>query len=824
MGGVCCKDPEVPEPAPVAIPASSNQSQSEKTKQKIVLDIPEPSMPLSSNLMSVPEESQPNFLSPKTPARRPVRELLETQGTKLQPSSKTAQSLQFLQEVLQNHFMFSEQAPEERARFAESMHTFHTTAGQHLISDGEPSDIFFVVESGEVTLQVDRKTSIKKRGDTFGDMALLCDGEEHTTSAHTTTPGILHALDRATFRKELRAHRFRVPEDIKGFLTGLPLLSRSTPEEVDLLATALVPVAFEPGQEIMRQGDTGALMYFVRAGSVELTQRMTSTQEIRSLGDLQESQWFGEGSLLTPDQPRAATVTAGSEGCVTLAIDTAVFSQHLAPIRGTLLAAYRMRVIKSLPALGNMEDADLLGVIMAMQERAFQHGEVIVKQGQRGDFFYIIKHGLVKIISEMAGRKNHLATLGVGEYFGEFALLDNQPRTASVIADGPVQVYLIARVDFETHIGDYKHLLQMEKEAREEWASIVHDRAQIRMDDLDTIKELGSGSFGHVRLVRHRPTRIFYALKTIRKQDVEKRKLMKFISREKHIHWQLNHDFVLRLHAAFTEPAHLCMLLDFCPGGDLLSRMNKVGGSLPHESCALYAAMLLLALEYIQRLKVVYRDIKPENLLIDDRGYLKLADFGMAKVLSTKARTFTVCGSPEYMAPEMIKGSGHSFTIDNWGLGILIYEMNCGHTPFNPKHNSSSQAVCKRITSCTTLHFDESEKAKRLNGTARDIINRFLRIQPDMRAGGDRAGGWEAVKTHAFFSTVHWEKLVKQELEAPWIPDMPPSPSIRAKQPSSRALQLCPLTPLPALTTTGKVWEQWENPVPRMPAAGAHRE
>jgi len=551
-------------------------------------------------------------------------------------------------------------------------------------------------------------------------------------------------------------------------------------------------------------------MFLIREGSVVISQHVASTREDKLLGELQESQWFGENSLLS-DQPHNATVCAGAEGCTTLAIDSAAFSLHLASVKPTLMAAHRMRTLKSVPALNIGDDVALLPVIMAMKEHRFQKGQVIIPQGSCGSHFYIISSGLVKCLSGGV----EVGERGTGEYFGESALLDEpQNGMRSMVAGSDVHVYMLHREEFEKHLGEYKHLLRNTQDTREDWAQVVEARGNLRMEDLDTICMLGKGSYGSVRLVRHPTTKTYYALKSIRKQDIEKRKLMKLVVREKHIHWQLCHPYVVHLYTSFTNPAHLCMLLEYCPGKDVYRRMKSLGGFLPASHCVMYSAMLLLALSYIRQLHVVFRDIKPENLLIDWRGYLKLADFGMAKVLRSRAKTFTLCGSPEYMAPEMIHGQGHTFAVDYWSYGILVYEMFCGHTPFNPTCSATSAQVCQSIAQSAGPTFDESEAAKEnLDAVSKEFLTQFVMTVPEERL----PEGWDSAKKHAFFESIDWERLARQELEVvPWVPPDQPS---RAQPPKAvplaaakSRLDLCPITPLPPVVMEqNKMWEQWEN-------------
>ncbi|UJR26059.1 hypothetical protein I4U23_007405 [Adineta vaga] len=200
------------------------------------------------------------------------------------------------------------------------------------------------------------------------------------------------------------------------------------------------------------------------------------------------------------------------------------------------------------------------------------------------------------------------------------------------------------------------------------------------------------------------------------------------------------------------------MLLDYIPGGELFTYMRK-RGTFDLKASLFYISEITLAFEYLHSIQIVYRDLKPENILLDSEGHVKLVDFGFAKKILNK--TFTTCGTPDYLSPELFKGTGHNKSTDWWSLGILLFEMLTGFTPFNPNQNEieiPSRVLAGRIS---WPHMIED--------TTKSFIKKLLNQNADKRLGAGKNGSRE-VKEQAIFSSIKWDDVYARKLKPPIVP------------------------------------------------------
>ncbi|KAG9810853.1 Pkinase-domain-containing protein, partial [Aureobasidium melanogenum] len=204
-------------------------------------------------------------------------------------------------------------------------------------------------------------------------------------------------------------------------------------------------------------------------------------------------------------------------------------------------------------------------------------------------------------------------------------------------------------------------------------------KGKYTLQDFTINRTLGTGSFGRVHLVQSKHNQRFYAVKVLKKQQVVKMKQVEHTNDERRMLQKVKHPFLITLWGTFQDSKNLYMVMDFIEGGELFSLLRK-SQRFPNPVAKFYAAEVTLALDYLHSMDIIYRDLKPENLLLDRHGHLKITDFGFAKEVPDI--TWTLCGTPDYLAPEVVSSKGYNKSVDWWSLGILIFEMLCGFTPF----------------------------------------------------------------------------------------------------------------------------------------------
>ncbi|KAI0061398.1 AGC/Akt protein kinase [Artomyces pyxidatus] len=282
----------------------------------------------------------------------------------------------------------------------------------------------------------------------------------------------------------------------------------------------------------------------------------------------------------------------------------------------------------------------------------------------------------------------------------------------------------------------------------------------LSIDDFELITVIGKGSFGKVMQVRKRDTQRIYALKTIRKAHIVNRNEITHTLAERLVLSRVTNPFIVPLKFSFQSEQKLYLVLAFVNGGELFHHLQREH-RFDEERSRFYSAELLLALEHLHDLDVVYRDLKPENILLDYTGHIALCDFGLCKLnMKDNDMTNTFCGTPEYLAPEILTGSGYNRTIDWWTLGVLLYEMLSGLPPF---YDESTDKMYEKILR-DPLVFGED-----IGSRARSILTGLLTRDPAQRLG---VNGAEEIKRHPFFEKIDWRRLIQKKIQPPFKPSV----------------------------------------------------
>ena len=296
-------------------------------------------------------------------------------------------------------------------------------------------------------------------------------------------------------------------------------------------------------------------------------------------------------------------------------------------------------------------------------------------------------------------------------------------------------------------------------------AKLLHrnqPRKVVSIDDFQILRVLGRGTYGKVSLVRHKESGQLYAMKAMSKALLAEDENIQQIITEKDVLMQNSHPFLVSAHFAFQTDAKVFIILNYVPGGELFTRLREET-KLSEARTKLITAELVLALGYLHKKNFIYRDLKPENVLFDEDGHVKLTDFGYTKKLrGPNDTTDTFCGTPYYIAPELLTGEDYSKSVDWWSLGCVMYEMLVGISPF---YNENADLTYKAILK-SEVQFPQT-----LSKPAVDLIHKLLIKDPKQRLGSG-AGDAEDVMAHPFFRDLNWQDVYDRKVTPLWKPSM----------------------------------------------------
>eukprot|EP00455_Lapot_gusevi_P020628 TRINITY_DN21838_c0_g2_i1.p1 TRINITY_DN21838_c0_g2~~TRINITY_DN21838_c0_g2_i1.p1 ORF type:complete len:418 (+),score=72.88 TRINITY_DN21838_c0_g2_i1:49-1302(+) len=282
----------------------------------------------------------------------------------------------------------------------------------------------------------------------------------------------------------------------------------------------------------------------------------------------------------------------------------------------------------------------------------------------------------------------------------------------------------------------------------------------VKLEDFALLKVIGKGSFGKVLQVRKIDTGEIFAMKVLKKENIIKRNQVEHTKTERNVLEYVRHPFIVALRYAFQTRNKLYFVLDYCAGGELFFHLGKAG-KFSEKLAKFYAAEIVLALEYLHNLGIVYRDLKPENVLLDGNGHIALTDFGLSKegiIDNTSAHSF--CGTPEYLAPEILTRTGHGRAADWWSLGALLYEMLTGMPPF---YSRDRERLFQKILK-SELMFP-----RQFSPEAKSLLKGLLNRDSNERLGSSKEDAKE-IKAHPFFADIDFDLLLNLQIPPPFRP------------------------------------------------------
>eukprot|EP00823_Brevimastigomonas_motovehiculus_P005177 TRINITY_DN364_c1_g6_i1.p1 TRINITY_DN364_c1_g6~~TRINITY_DN364_c1_g6_i1.p1 ORF type:complete len:778 (-),score=258.93 TRINITY_DN364_c1_g6_i1:217-2550(-) len=725
-----------------------------------------------------------------------------------------------IDDFLMNIPLFGKLSKKERSQLAGCLEEKKYASNDVIVKQGENGDGFYIIKQGEVkVLRTDDKNkttelSRLKSLEYFGETALLAEGARTATiqacsPTHCWFVSKKHfdklfgknklkfakrqaiSAEKETKEKNLipnNAVKTKSRETVQLILTAVKnniLFTSLLEEHKRMIAEEMYLVEVKKGNNIINQGEKGDHFYVVDTGEFDI---FIGSSKVATRG---KGGCFGELALMY-NAPRAATVTAKSDSKL-WAVDRYTFRRVVTDLGLTKMAQYK-GFLKQVPLLGVLSDEQRNRVCEALEEVTFPADCVVIKQGDDGDCMYFVYTGKLLAVRNDGQITKIVKEYKTGDYFGERALRTQEPRAATIVTSdtslclkldaqhftdlmGPLDVLEKEFKKLEATYAEEKEKKEKEKlnasssssssstssssssSSSNELKVMSSKKVVIPFSDLKVLGTLGKGSFGYVQLVKDKNNKT-YALKAVAKQQIVETGQQGHIMSEKNVMARLDHPFLIKLHQTYKDKDRLFFLLEPCLGGELFTVL-RARTLFDENTARFYAAHVVLAFEYMHSFDIIYRDLKPENLLLDAEGYLKITDFGFAKEVSS-GRTWTLCGTPDYLAPEIVTGKGHGKGVDWWTLGILIYEMLAGYPPF---YDEDPMKTYSKIVQ-GNVNFPKEFSKEAIN-----LIQRLLQHTPTKRLGVVQ-GGATLIKQHPWFSGFDWDALLHRKLKAKIIPSI----------------------------------------------------
>ena len=393
----------------------------------------------------------------------------------------------------------------------------------------------------------------------------------------------------------------------------------------------------------------------------------------------------------------------------------------------------------------------LVDIVKLMKKKTFKKDQIIFKEGEVGDILYMIKKGTVHILKD----KRQIREYGQGVCFGEIALLINGPRTATAVSVCDSTIYYLTKNDFKSVL-DENMVSYLERKMA------LEDGFNTSLEDLYYVKSLGHGKFGDVSLVHN--DKSFFAIKAVNRIAADKQKiLIKYYIQERAILLGLQHPFIMKLVKTFKTDSNIFFLLEYISGRTMSNYLNSrtMKQYQNFQETRFYMSILFVAVNYLNSRSICHRDLKPDNIIIDDRGYLKIIDFGNSVQLNGFTNTMT--GTPHYMAPEILLRGGYGFSCDYWSIGVIAYEIYYGRYPFGDRAKDPIEVYKEVIKK--TLKFKSGDQ--KIVKMIKSLLTKKV---------AERICSLEKAKELEAFKDFNWDELLDFKIIPQYIPWKPVLP------------------------------------------------
>jgi CRP-like cAMP-binding protein/tRNA A-37 threonylcarbamoyl transferase component Bud32 len=658
---------------------------------------------------------------------------------------------------------------EQCAIICQNMTKMELTAGTVLT---DPSALYYV-EKGSLKSAdgVHMMMSSSLFGDVFGQSNVASQQTSSESGITASDISTVWTISRLLFQAVLIQATKQIEEKKTTFIAEIPILAPLSKQQQQRVSDVMKRVIFENGAKIITQGEIGNTMYFIESGKVTVYQSTRGEAEPKEINTHLVGAYFGETALLHPGENggvrNADCIATSKTTC--MALERSDVLRLLGPLQELMMIQSKARTLATVEILSKMSNNERVEIARTLERKVYKKGEKIIKEGNDGDEFFIVESGEVTFTKTKEG-SSEVENIGVffaNQFFGEGSLLTNKPRRATATATTTDTIcYVLSGKTFRQMFGSsIKTEMDSVLETRKQTDELSINPSSIKNIDLNAIQILGEGSYGKVTLVRHKISGKTFALKQITKQHVKKMKQEIHIQTEKDVLSSINHPFVCNLVRTYKNLHSVYFLMEAVLGGELYRQLKKVT-KFSNQTSIFYCAQVVSVFAHIHSKNIIFRDLKPENLLIATDGYIKVVDFGLAKLVPN-GKTYTLCGTPAYASPEVYASCGHDKGVDWWTLGVLLHELLAGYTPFYGNEPNQIHKEIKRYSK----HYPKVGFPKHFSPEASALLLQLLHPKPSMRLGNLR-GGARSVIMNEYFFDIDFTKLESKGYTPEFIPSV----------------------------------------------------
>ena len=611
--------------------------------------------------------------------------------------------------------------------------------GQYICREGEFGNSLYIIKDGEVEcLKGETVIRILKKGDNFGQKALL-EGDVRSLDVKAKTDCKIYSISSEFFKNQY-GDNFKTVlyfnfitisfNNSKIFKKINSKIIAKSFQYFKFRSLKNNEIVYQKGQKISEK-----LCVVLEGNIVDKKINRVEAKRYEILFEKKLSE--GAEDVLKNN-------LVAEPDCILAEID---FDKFKETVGGDLNEAQtksnQLASFEHVPMFRILSDDKIEFLQNNLKVEKFANGKKIITQGEIGDKLFIIKKGRVDFFVN----SRYIRSLNDGEEFGARSLiLSTEKRSATAIANGEVSCYTLTADIFKSILEPNLYEYFTNK--------IFLEDNTIELKDLDNVKELGSGNFGSVNLVRNKKNKFMYAIKALNLEQIKLENLEECVEVERDVLLKIDHPFIMKMVKYLKNESYIFFINEYIKGKELWEVIRDIG-LLNKEQTQYYGGSILLAIDYLHKQKIIYRDIKPENVMVSIKGYIKIIDFGTVKEIQD--RTSTIIGTSHYMAPEITKGEGYSFQVDIWSIAICMYEFFCGKLPFGEDYDDPMDIY--RAVSQEELTFPSFVKDKEFMS----LMNKMLRKSPT-----NRLWKFNQIKEDPYFKDFDWNKLISLSYPPPY--------------------------------------------------------